>query len=59
MNKREIENISDAELDGVAGGNKTSLHDQKKLAKAKGNSGSNPTPIPAPVPKDKPKGKGK
>ncbi|MDE0959136.1 MAG: hypothetical protein OSB12_10950 [Planctomycetota bacterium] len=59
MNKREIENISDAELDGVAGGNKTSLHDQKKLAKAKGNSGSKPTPspVPAPVPKDKPKGK--
>ena len=55
MNKREIENFSDAELDGVAGGNKLSRHDRKKLAMAKPNSGSIPTPDP--VPKPKPKGK--
>jgi hypothetical protein len=58
MTKRDMEPMSDGELDGIAGGGgKLSAHDLKKIAQAKPNPGNSPTPVPEKDPgKPKPKG---
>jgi len=53
MNNYEVDKVTDAELEGVAGGAKLTAEEQKKLAEIKRNAVNEGDVVPKPKPKGK------
>jgi hypothetical protein len=53
MNNYEVDKVTDAELEGVAGGAKPTAEEQKKLAEIKRNAANEGDVVPKPKPKGK------
>jgi len=53
MNNNEVDKVTDAELEGVAGGAKLDAQEQKKLAEIKRNAANEADVVSKPKPKGK------
>ena len=53
MNNNEVDKVTDAELEGVAGGAKLDAQEQKKLAEIKRNAANEGDVVSKPKPKGK------